>query len=171
MDVPVKLGRKYRTYVPTLKKSGAPIDWEALARSRNFFDNSAHEMFRQLYADTEEDFKNGKYSIVKLAAYLNVCIPTLTKALKEYGFHVSSNAEKSKYNNRNRSSYAYPHTLFGFDTEWGMWVSFIENSLTAKQIIDKIYDSTGRCFLPRIVSYHYYLARKRYEREKKEKNT
>lgn len=166
LDAPIKLCRKFNTYVPYKKKPGAPIDWEALAKSRNFFNNSAHEMFRKLYANTEEDSKNGKYSVAKLAPYLGVSVRALSKALKEYGFTIVPKSISSKYNNSNRTKYSYPYIRLGFKTERKMWEFFIENKITPKIIINRIYEETGRCFLRRIVDTHLYNVKKIYKRDR-----
>lgn len=170
MDAPIKLSRKYKTYVPHKKERGSPIDWEALAKSRNFFNNSAHEMFRKLYAATEEDFKKGKRSVSKLASYLGVSTKPLSNALKEYGFTVRTKNVSLRYNNNNRTKYSYPYIRLGFKTEWKMWEFFIENKITPKGIVNRIYEETGKCFLRKTVERHLYNVREVYKKTEEKKN-
>lgn len=167
MDAPIKLYRKYKTYVPRKSGPGLRVDWEALAKSRNFFNNSAYEMFKQLYANTEEDFKAGKMSVIKLAEYLSVEPLTLSKALREYGFDIKSKQEKLKYNKRNRTKYSFPYICLGFDTELKMWEYFIENNIATKEIIRIIYEKTGKCFLYKAVYHSLYRVKKSMSRNNK----
>jgi len=145
--------KKYKIAVP---KTGVrnQIDWEGIAKSRYLFDGSAHKMFSKLVP---------KMSIVEMAVYLGVGEGPLSSALKKYGFDCKG---KKGLSSLYRKKYKYPHLLMGCRTEKEMWVYFIENKYTPKEIQIKFKEISGKCFAHRAINKQLYKERKKYKQNK-----
>jgi hypothetical protein len=154
---------------PTGKKGQMCIDWDELAKRVRC--KSTKVMLERLYGYTEEELRSGKMSAYKLAKYLKVGIQPLKKLLKEHGYPVSSRSDRVKFVVRPRKKVFYPYRKLGFKIEYDMWKYFIENNITIKEIINRMYEVSGKYFVYKTVHQHFHRAKRDYKKRAAENKT